>query len=99
MAKLPRVRVVPADQMPIDITAKDLVVGDIWLGGSPIRIDKIEPGDTIDLIPWHGKRNAKAIPTVMVRIHGQIVSGQDRGFKGTWSLQPDTPVEVERTHP
>lgn len=70
----------------IDITAANLRVGDIVLGGgSEITIATLESIPADDIYPRGG-----------VRYIGRISAGRDLGYCGSWSVQADQPETVRR---
>lgn len=80
------------------IKAEDLKPGMVWVGEKPIKILEVSREEEVRvLIPWDLGRQvngSQAVPMHRVIIKGEQPNPGFGTFKGTWCIQPDTPVEV-----
>jgi hypothetical protein len=83
---------------PTLITAGELKPGMVWMGDLPLKVLEISFEEEPRIcVPWdqgrdHGDANAR--PMHMVIIKGEQENPGHGIFKGTWKVQPDTPIEV-----
>lgn len=85
----------------LDILVRDLQPGDIWVGNDNVEIHEVDHvgGVTVMVPPDYRAAQPKIADQIemkLIRFQGTILSGDDRGFTGWWSLRPDQIVEVLR---
>lgn len=85
----------------VTIEARDVRVGDVWLGEDGVRLEVIWVNTSPQVlpepfIPWEKGRNHPPVLMRPVVITGNLLRPDEKPWRGNWTLQPDMPIEVER---
>lgn len=82
----------------ISIEAGDLRAADVWLGEDGIRlaVDQVSTSEWREFIPWGEGKTSTPVRMRAIRIEGTLYQEGYPDFEGSWVLQEDQPIEVER---
>ncbi len=80
------------------ITAEDLRVGDVWVSEhARLTVEGLQVQDGWLFAPWGAGRLSPPVAMTAVQVAGTIERDDvEKPFSGTWTLQADQPLDVER---
>lgn len=83
----------------MEIRVDEIQPGDTWVGNDNVVIHDVdlEGGRHVECpVDYRSTSHGETIVLQMIRFNGTILTGDDRGYTGWWSLRPDQIIEVLR---